>query len=180
VLWLLYRDCPGVFARFVADPPTDKATIQLKQQSSTSSPPQQQQQQGELSGAEIVLSGQELQQLQQQLLLTLSGSSTAAAGSNGSNGGSSNSRLVQVRPVGSSSSSAATGAIDSSRGRKRGGVAARALELVVDGSIAAVLQPWHVKSLVTVLDDLGSQLPKQYSTSQQLKSVQVGCCGDAV
>jgi hypothetical protein len=126
-----------------------------------------------LSGAEVVLSGQELQQLQQQLLLTLSGSSTAAAGSNG---GSDASRAVQVRAVGSSSTAA--NATDSSRGRKRGAVAERALELVLDGTVAAVLQPWHVKSLVTVLDDLGSQLPRQYSTSQRLKPVQVGTRAD--
>jgi hypothetical protein len=149
-----------VFARFVVDPPTNTATITFKQQAAT-------QQQQALSDTEVTLTGYELQQLQQQLLLVLSGSNTAAA--TGSSSSSSNgSRALQLRPLSSTAVAASSGS-----SRARGGAAANGLELVLDGAAAAVLQPAHVMSLVTVFDDLGGQLPHQYSTSRQLQQVQV-------
>jgi hypothetical protein len=158
-----------VFARFVVDPPTDTATLTFKQQpgaAAGAAGAQQQQQAAPDSGAEVVLSGPELQQLQRQLLLVLSGSS-AATGSSSSSSSSSGSRAVQLRPISSSSSAPVVSS------RARGGAAANGLELLLDGSVAAVLQPVHVVSLVTVFDDLGGQLPQQYSTSRQMQEVQV-------
>lgn len=163
----LCRDCPGVFARFVVDPPTDTATLTFKQQAAAAAVAQQPA--AAEGDTEVVLSGPELQQLQQQLLLVLAGSNAAAAGSNAAAAGSSSSndsRVVQLRPISGRSLAPVSS-------RARGGAAAGGLELLLGGSVAAVLQPVHVVSLVTVFDDLGGQLPQQYSTSRQMQAVQV-------
>jgi hypothetical protein len=155
-----------VFARFVVDPPTNTATLTFKQQAAT-------QQQQASSDTEVILTGPELQQLQQLLLLALSGSSTAAAmGSRSSSSSNNGSRSLQLRPL----SSAAVAVSSRGSSRARGGAAANGLELVLDGAVAAVLQPAHVMSLVTVFDDLGGQLP-QYSLSSHMQKVQVRYTG---
>lgn len=150
------RECPGVFARFVADPPTDKATLTIK------SLGQQQQQRSSSSSSsgntDVVLSGVELQQLQRQLLQVLSG-----IGPPGAPAAAAAADRVCLRPVNSSSSTPSS----------IGGPAK--LELLIDGGAAAQLQQAHVVSLVTVIEDLMGQLPEQYASSTQQQAVQVSC-----
>jgi hypothetical protein len=162
-----------VFARFVEDPPSTSATLTFKAIHHGSSQQQQQQSPSSQDAAVLQLSQQQLQQLMQQLLLLLSDNRAENRGSSSSRMAAAAGDKPSIMLRACSSSSSTT----NSRGLARSFLSPAAaaavtdrlqpqLELLMNDAVAAQLLPGHVRSLMTVLEDMSGQLYSQYGVVQ--------------